>query len=355
MRISVTCKLDDIGAYDFLRPIADIEKVTEIKVFRDTAAIPGEKIKYYTPKMHGFSLLGQIEKFFQMLLLVPKDTAISIGIYEIPHGLLAFLVGKLKNIPTVICIIGNPAYRKVRRGLRRFVMYFMLKRADFVTATGRKSREILINNGVDSEKICVLPNPLDVDKFSPSNRGKVYDIINLGRLSDEKELVNFLHIVDIIRQKNPRIKSAIAGRGPEKERLQKTIRELSLEDNVSLLGYVDNTADYYNSGSVFVLTSSTEGLPRTVVEAMACGIPCVVSKVGDVEDLVKDGENGFVINDYSDVEKFAEKIMLLLSDKDQYNSFSEKAVVHTRKNYSRQAATNVWRNILEKVCGAENV
>jgi hypothetical protein len=47
--------------------------------------------------------------------------------------------------------------------------------------------------------------------------------------------------------------------------------------------------------------------------------------------------------------------MLLLSDKDQYNSFSEKAVVHTRKNYSRQAATNVWRNILEKVCGAENV
>lgn len=354
MKISLNCKLDDIGAYGFIKPIADMERVEQIKVFRDSEAIACNKVKYFAPKIRKTALLRQISKFFQMLFQVPTDTTISIGIYEIPHGLLAFLIGKIKRIPVAICIIGNPGYSKIRKGLRKFIMYFMLKRAEAVTVTGHKSRQLLINNGVDPEKLYILPNSFDVNRFLPEDQKKIYDIVSLSYLSPEKELINFLHIVDLLRKRLPKIKAGIAGKGPEKERLQKTIQELSLDNNVELVGYVENAKDYYNSGRVFVLTSSTEGLPRTIIEAMACGIPCVVSKVGDIEDLVKDCENGFVVDDYSDIEKFGEKIMLLLCDTKQYNHFSKRATVFARENYSQQAVTDVWKKILKEVCGVDN-
>ena len=108
MKISLNCKLDDVGAYGFIKPIADMERVEQIKVFRAREAIACNKVKYLAPKIRKTVLLRQISKFFQMLFQVPTDTTISIGIYEIPHGLLAFLIGKIKRIPVAICIIGNP-------------------------------------------------------------------------------------------------------------------------------------------------------------------------------------------------------------------------------------------------------
>lgn len=350
MKISLNCKLHDFGAYGFIKPIADIEAVEEIHVFRDSKAIDGEKITYHTPGIRKPSFVAQTCKFFQMLLLVSPDTAVAIGIYEIPHGLLAFLIGKIKRIPVTICVIGNPAYSKVRKGLRKFLMYFMLKRSAAVTVTGSKSKEVLVTNGVPAEKIYILPNSIDVDKFSPKQGNKKYDVITLSFLGPEKELGNFVRIINLLKKKMPGIKAGIAGKGPEKMKLQNLIQELSLENNIELVGYVENAEDYYNSGRVFVLTSSTEGLPRTVIEAMACGIPCVTSKAGDVEDLVKDGENGFVIEEHCDIENFSGKINLLLSDQKQYHLFSERATEFAGKYYSSEAATNEWKKILTEIC-----
>lgn len=349
MKVSVCCKLDDAGVGDFIRPLADMKQIDRILLFRDKPASPHKKIVYYTPALKGSALLRQVSKFFRMLSVVPPDTAASIGIYEIPHGLLSFLIGRIKKIPVVVCIIGNPAYKKIRKGLRKRLTYFMLKRSDAVTVTGTYSRSILAQNGVNPKKIFILPNPVDMDRFSPHRTQKRYDVISLGFLNPEKELVNFLRIVRLLKSRFPNIRAAIGGKGPQRSRLEREIRELSLEANTELLGYVDNLVDYYRSGRVFVLTSSTEGLPRTVIEAMACGIPPVVSRVGDIEDLVKDGENGFVVGDYSDLNGFSERIGLLLSDEKMYNEFSARAVEFAKMHYSPQAAGRVWEQILSSL------
>ncbi|MHC4114664.1 MAG: glycosyltransferase [Planctomycetota bacterium] len=354
MKIAICCKLSNKAAYGFIKPLADIRKIEKIQVFRDTKAADGVKIRYYTCETVRPALLRQIYKFFQMLFAVPSDTSAVIGIYEIPHGLLAFLIGKIKRIPAVICIISNPGYEKVRKGLRKFLMYFMLKKTETVTVTGSKAKNILINNGVDPGKICFLPNSIDIHKFSPQKREKKYDILGLSYFGPEKKLENFLYIVDILKKEVPTIRAGIAGKGPEKEKLQKIIKKLSLENNVDLLGFVDNTADCYNSTKVFVLTSETEGLPRTLIEAMACGVPCVASLVGDIEDLIINNENGFLVNDYSNVEEFAKKIMILLSDRTKYELFSKRALEFSRKNYSHEAATKAWMNILKQMHGANN-
>ena len=225
----------------------------------------------------------------------------------------------------------------------------MLKRAKTITVTGSKSKAILVKNGINQQKIHCLPNSLNINHFVKTNEEKVYDIITLGRLSSEKELGNFLKIVFLLTKTNSNIQVGIAGKGPEKEYLEKMIVNLHLGKNVKMLGFVNDLVDFYNSGKIFVLTSSTEGLARTVVESMACGIPCVASNVGDMEDVIDNDINGYLIQDYSDLNEFSKKINLLLNSKNIYENMSDDSIIKIRKNYSYEAATKVWEEIIDKV------
>lgn len=349
MKISLNCKLDPAGAYGFIKPITDINFITEVDVFRDKKAIPCPKVKYHTPYFSHGGFLGQCSKLIKMLHMVKKDTQLAIGIYEIPHGILAFLIAKIRKIPIIICIIGNPSYTKLRRGLRKKVTYFMLKRADAITVTGKKSRQFLISDGIESSSIYILPNSIDTELLRLDKEKKVFDIISLGRLSPEKELRNLVKIVAELKKKHAGIKVGIAGKGPEKENLKKMVNDLMLQDNIELLGFVDDIVKFYNSGRVFVLNSSTEGLPRTVIEAMACGVPSVASNVGDIEDVIIDGENGFLVKKYNDIDGYIKKISLLLFDENKYERFSKNSMQLSRKKYSHNSATKVWRKIIKEV------
>ena len=350
MKISLNCKLDSAGAYGFIKPIADIDEIKQIDVFRDSNALPCEKVKYYNSVNGKNGIVSQISKFFKMLFIVNKEHKLAVGIYEIPHGLLAFLIGKIKKIPVVISIIGNPGHKDLRRGLRKKISNYMYKRICTVTVTGSKSKEFLIQDGIDRNKIFILPNSIDTKRFIEDvSVMKEFDIISLGRLSPEKELCNLVKIVHKLKQIKPDIKVGIAGNGPDKEKILSAINEYHLEENIFLLGYVDNIVKFYNSGKVFVLTSRTEGLPRTVIESMSCGIPCVVSNVGDMEDVVENEINGFLVDNYNGLDIYVEKILLLLHNKDVYKKISKVAQADIENKHSYEAATKVWKEIIQKV------
>lgn len=350
MKISLTCKLDSAGSYGFIKPISEIDKVSEINVFRDSKALPCKKVEYHTSFKNKKGFWGQLSKLIKMMKIVDKDFSLSIGIYEIPHGLLAYLIGKFYNIPTVISIIGNPGYTNLRKGIRKKITHFMYKRIHAVTVTGSKSKQVVIDNGIKDNKVYILPNSINVEKFSPNNLIiKEFDLISLGRLSPEKELFNLLEIVSILRKSKQNIKVGIAGKGPELALLERKIIENNLASNVKLLGFVDDIVEFYNSGKVFVLTSRTEGLPRTIIEAMACGVPCVSSNIGDMEDVIEDEINGYLIEDYTNLGHFVERINLLLNEESRYDSFSEKSINSIRKNFSYEAATKVWEEIINNI------
>ena len=353
MKISLNCKLDPAGAFGFIKPITDLNEIKHIDVFRDTNALPCQKVSYHNSVNSKNGIISQISKFFKMLFVVNKEHKLAVGIYEIPHGLLAFVIGKLKKIPVVISIIGNPAHTDIRKGFRKAITYYMLKHCFAVTVTGSKSKQFLIDEGISGEKIKILPNSIDIDKFhSNDSSQKKYDIISLGRLSSEKKLDNLLSIIKKIATSNPEIKVGIAGKGPEKDKIMSIIKKFNLEDNIFLLGYVgyvDDIVKFYNSGKVFVLTSRTEGLPRTVLEAMSCGIPCVTSNVGDIKDIIDDGENGFIVNNYLYLDLYVERILLLLNNNEVYRKISEAAQVEIKNSYSYEAATKVWKEIIDKI------
>jgi glycosyltransferase involved in cell wall biosynthesis len=349
MKISLNCKLDSAGAYGFIKPITDINFVTRVDVFRDEIALPCSKVEYHTPYFSQGGFIGQCSKLIKMLQTVKKDTELAIGIYEIPHGLLAFLIGKIKKIPIIISIIGNPGYTRLRKGLRKKITYYMLKRADAITVTGNKSKKFLVSDGIDPSLIHILPNSIDTKLFKSNHEDTYFDIISLGRLSPEKELQKLLAIIAELKKKMPKIKVGIGGKGPENEKLERLINELSLRDNVELLGFVDDAVKFYNSGRSFALTSSTEGLPRTVIEAMACGVPSVAANVGDMEDLIVDGENGFLVQKYDCIDDYVTKIYILLSDNNKYYQFSQNGIRFSQEKFSYHAGTKVWENIIKTI------
>jgi glycosyltransferase involved in cell wall biosynthesis len=351
MKFFITCKLDSFGAFGFIKPIADLEFVEKVDVFRYTAALPCMKVVYHMPALSHKKYLGQVMKLVLMLRKINRNTQLGIGIYEVPHGLLAFIVCKVKKIPVAISIIGNPAYKPVRKGLRKRITYFVLKRSNVITVTGSRSKKYLFDDGIKNVPIYILPNSIDIEHLKKMKTEKTYDILSLGRLSPEKELLILLKIIQKLKEEYNSIKCAIAGRGPEASHLQEAINQMGLESNVSLLGYVDDIVTFYNSGKIFVLTSSTEGLPRSVLEAMACGVPCVASHVGDMADAIIDGQNGCLIEQYDAVDEYVININELLSNDDKYRQFSANAESYIKKNFSYDAASRVWHEIITGIHG----
>ena len=349
MKISVNCKLDNQGVYDFLRPLSDLDRISHLNIFRDFHGYKYDKLYYHCPQYNTHKIITQLSKVILMVRHIPKDTKICIGIYELPHGLIAYLIGKFWRIPVVISIISNPGYTVIRKGLRKKISNFMYKRCSAITVTGTKSKNYLIQNGINRKKIFIIVCPIDIEYFKviPSVKKK-YDIISIGRLSPEKELFNLLKIVSILKNSMPNIKVGIAGNGPERKKIEMEISRLHLESNVDMLGYINDTADCFNSGRIFVLTSSSEGLPRTILQAMACGLPCVSSDVGDISDIITNGINGYLIEDYKDIENYVKVIHELLFSPNN-TKLGRRARESIEKYHSYESTSLLWDNILRHI------
>jgi glycosyltransferase involved in cell wall biosynthesis len=349
--IYLTCKLINQDAHYFTRPVADLKDIKQVLVFRDQLGIDYSKVKFITPFVKTISVLNLIIRFFQMIFSSNKGIKLIIGIYEIPHGLLAVLVGKLKKIPSVVCIIGNPAYTPIRKGLRKKFTYLILRHATYVTTTGNNSRNFLIAEGFSPNKIKVLPNSIDVTYFIPSGIEKKYDIITVGRVSSEKQIDVFVETIEKLTKYNKNIKAAIAGIGPEFEIIKDMISNKNLTKNIDMLGFVegDNLKRLFNQGKVYLSCSQTEGFPRTIIQSLACGTPCVSSNVGDIEDTIKEGYNGFLVEDSNNTDAYVEKILILLNSNETYENFSIKGRNMVCEKYSFEASTLLWNSILKEL------
>jgi glycosyltransferase involved in cell wall biosynthesis len=121
----------------------------------------------------------------------------------------------------------------------------------------------------------------------------------IGRLSPEKGFERLLDALPILVEREPAIRLVILGEGPERASLERRVAGMSLKSHVLLPGYRVEARKYLPLFSVFVLPSVTEGLPITLLEAMAAGVPVVSTRVGGVPELLRNGEAGVLLDDPS--------------------------------------------------------
>lgn len=146
-------------------------------------------------------------------------------------------------------------------------------------------------------KVCFVKTGIDLLKFKNDSRSVGDELILgfIGRIEKEKGIYELLDAFTRLRNAKLGVILKIAGSGREKGKIEKLVEQSELSENVTILGEIKNTPDFYRSIDIFVLPSITEGFPLTILEAMASGVLVVANNVGGISDLIINGERGFLL------------------------------------------------------------
>jgi glycosyltransferase involved in cell wall biosynthesis len=163
----------------------------------------------------------------------------------------------------------------------------------------------------------------------------------IGRLDAEKGIMNFVRSIPEILKHDPDIKFLIIGDGNQTEAVREYIVGNGIAQSITLAGWVPHgeLPGYLNQVKLLVIPSYTEGLPNTMLEAMACGTPVLANPVGSIPDYVKDRQNGFILEDNS-AERIAEQVLHILGHSDlEKIAENGKRTVESEFTYEASAKT----------------
>ncbi len=201
---------------------------------------------------------------------------------------------------------------------RLFLLKIAYKHATFILAqTPEMKKEMMKYFGVKGNKIQVFVNPLDILMINDAieNIDNPFDshqinVVALGRLSKEKAVDTLLRSFRIVVDKNKNFVLHIIGRdGGEKKKLMQLVKDLSLEKNVKFWGEQSNPYKFIYFSDLYVLSSTREGLPNTVLESLYLKKPVVSTKcIPFMSQLIDDGKNGFLV-DVGNTKQLAEAIL----------------------------------------------
>ena len=168
-------------------------------------------------------------------------------------------------------------------------------------------------------------------------------LISVGELNKNKNNSVIISAMEKLQNKN--IHYILCGVGEKQAELQDQADKAGLHNNVHFLGYRNDVKELYQAADCFVMPSFREGLSRSIMEAMASGLPCVVSKIRGNTDLI-DGTDGGYLCETTDVSAYAEKLNLLANDKALREKMGRNNLI-TIKKFSTETVTEEIRKIYE--------
>lgn len=183
----------------------------------------------------------------------------------------------------------------------------MMRRVDAFIAISDEIRDGLLRDGVPAERIHRISNFVEPGVFYPPAPGEKvrlkaafgYEgrtlVLFAGRLVPRKGVEYLLRAWKAVVSGFPEARLLILGDGPLQEELEKCATDLGISGSARFAGRVDNVPEYLRAADVFVLPSLQEGLPNSLLEAMACGLPVVATKIGGTSDVARDGGNAVLV------------------------------------------------------------
>lgn len=196
-------------------------------------------------------------------------------------------------------------------GIWWYKMMLMLRMrghlAKRVLAVSEGVKNVLLMYGYPPGKITIAYHGVDASRFSPSDEKrknwrlryaipeKDVVIVSTARLAKEKRIESIIRAFGRLSRENGALWLMIAGDGPLRNELENERNFLGCRDRIKLLGLVENVSELLQGSDIFVLPSDREGLSVSLTEAMAAGLVCIASDVSGSNEVIRDGENGFLI------------------------------------------------------------
>lgn len=172
-------------------------------------------------------------------------------------------------------------------------------------------------------------------------------LISVANLVPYKDYLSILKALKLLKEKGLKFYYLILGDGRMRKEIESVISSYNLVENISILGNVENVADYLKISDIFIHSSKGEGCSNAILEAMAAGLPIIASRTGGTSEIVKD-HYGSLFR-YQDYRKLFEIIELFIKDSSLRKKFSEESRLTAEKKFSLQAMMNEYYNVLNKI------
>lgn len=248
-------------------------------------------------------------------------------------GRKARLVATQHGLPEMY---GAPVAFK-HRLLNRYNFFALRHAFDRVVAVSDDMQRALVRElRIDPGRVEVIRNGITLpDSVLRPKGGAEFVIGSAGRLFPVKDYPLFVEIARIILKVQARVRFRLAGDGPEMAALRAMVAGSDLSGRFDLLGHTEDIAGFLRGLDLYVNTSRHEGIPMSVLEAMACGLPVVAPRVGGFSEIVEHGRQGFLIEERSP-EKFAAACLRILGDEGLYRDLSSAARLRVAKVFSAE-------------------
>ena len=266
-------------------------------------------------------------------------------------SLQALRQANYSNLPFIVTIHGVSARRSLAINLAQKtylqIIGRVFKSADRIICLTGSDAEEIVKFGFPLEKIRLVPNAVDTARFSPCNDQNENLVGWVGRFVPEKGLEHLVEAAKIVGSTFDNVKFLLIGYGPLKTKIMKLAKDEGLLDKSIFFGDCmsrDEIAKILGKASIFAFPSLKEGLPLSVLEAMACGLPVVGFDISGVRDLVCHGETGLLVQP-RDSRALAGAILYLLNDNSLKRKFGRRARQLAIEKYD-------WKTVLKSL---ENV
>ena len=282
--------------------------------------------------------------------------------YAIPHATSAVMARQIleregHSLPVVTTLHGTDITLIGQDPSFAPVVTWSINESDGVTAVSNYLRQETFDHFAVDNGIEVIPNFIDTDRFyrqdkehfkqalCPNGEKVIVHVSNFRTVKNTKQVVDIFHRV---QNGHSDVKLLLVGDGPERVPTERKARELGVHDDIRFLGKQDPIEEILSIADVFLMPSESETFGLAALEAMACGVPTVVSDVGGLPELVNDGDTGFLCP-VGNVDAFTERTRALLTDEDLHDRMAEAARTRAEDTFDIDRVVPMYERYYETV------
>ncbi|MFH1537893.1 MAG: glycosyltransferase family 4 protein [bacterium] len=349
-REKFSCRVITGGGGEFVKRIEELDcPVTVVPEFLR----PINPLKDYTA----------VSKVASILKRQPADIVHT----HTPKGGLARIAARRAGARFVVHTVHGLGFHDFSSPLKKAFFIrgerFLGRFADALICVSEESHRLAVENRfVPPERAVCIPNGIDLSSFDPEKtEGTLYESLGIptdapvvgtvGRLDESKDPETFVRAAALVLKEFDGARFILIGDGPFRGALEATARSLGVRDSVIFAGWRDDVPSLLKDMSVFVLSSLREGMPLTLIEAMAMAKPAVATDVIGNREVVVDGETGLLVPP-REPEKLGEAVAKLLKDEELMKRLGESGRKRACENYdikvmarrTEEAYTGLVRN-----------
>ena len=245
--------------------------------------------------------------------------------------------------------VGEAGYMPLRRRLASRVL---VKLSTCLFTVSEHTKQMLVARwGWPEQNVLVIPNGVDTQRFKSAEQNPLHPCVvvgNVGSLRPVKNQALLVRACARLAAEGIDLELRIAGEGPERASLLRIAESMNFTEQLTLCGHVSDIPDFLRDLDIFVLSSDSEAHPNALLEALACGIPCVGTRVGSVAEVLDEGRYGQIVEP-GNVEDMAQAIRSLIHNPDLHSELRSAGRERVCDKYSMERMAAAYTELYERL------